>query len=77
MILENKNEQLLIIQALTTCIARRSQKHNRRKRILKDLEEKKEPGLHQLRRNIYKGIEKIKEFELLREKLINQFNDEN
>jgi len=35
--MKNKNEQLMIIQALGTCIARKSQKANRRQRILKQL----------------------------------------
>ena len=71
--MKTKNEQLMIIQALGTCIARKNQKSNRRQRILKDAEEKGEIGLHQLRRNVYKGFEEIKEFETLKERLENEF----
>lgn len=70
-----KNEQLLIIQALGTCIARKRQKSNRRQRILQDAEAKGETGLHQLRRNVYKGFEEIAELELLKEKLENEFDE--
>ena len=69
-----KDEQLMIIQALGTCIARKNQKSNRRQRILKDAEEKGETGLHQLRRNVYKGIEEIAEFETLKQRLENEFD---
>ena len=71
--MKTKNEQLMIIQALGTCIARKGQKSNRRQRILKDAEEKGETGLHQLRRNVYKGIEEIAEFQVLKERLENEF----
>lgn len=71
----NANEQLMLIQALGTCIARKKQKTTRRQRILKTAEEKGEPGLHQLRRNLYKGIEEIKEFETLKERLENEFRN--
>lgn len=70
------NEQLMIIQALGTCIARKKQKSNRRQRKLQKAQENNEPGLHQLRRNVYKGIEEIKEFELLKEKLENELYKE-
>ncbi len=73
--MKTKNEQLIIIQALGTCICRKRQKNNRRQRILKDAEEKGKTGLHQLRRNIHKGIEEIKEFELLKERLENEFDE--
>lgn len=69
----NKDEQLMIIQALGICIARKNQKANRRQRILKDAEEKGETGLHKLRRNVYKGFEEIKEFQSLKEKIENEF----
>ena len=72
--MKTKNEQLMIIQALGTCIARKNQKSNRRQRILKDAVEKGETGLHQLRRNVYKGLEEIKEFETLKERLENEFD---
>ena len=62
--MQNKNEQLMIIQALGTCIARKIQKSNRRERILKIAEEKGETCLHQLRRNLHKGLEEIKEFQI-------------
>lgn len=71
--MKTKNEKLMIIQALGTCIARKNQKNKRRQRILKEAEENNETGLHQLRRNVYKGIEEIKEFELLKERLENEF----
>jgi hypothetical protein len=73
--MKSKNEQLMIIQALSTCIARKKQKYNRRKRILEDSENKGEIGLHQLRRNVFKGIEEIKEFETLKSKLENEFSN--
>ena len=73
--MKNKNEQLMIIQALGTCIARKKQKANRRQRILKDAEEKGETGLHQLRRNVFKGLEEINEFENLKLKLENEFSN--
>lgn len=72
----DKNEQLMILQSLGICIARKKQKSNRRQRILKDAESKEETGLHQLRRNVFKGIEEIKEFELLRDKLQNSFDND-
>ena len=71
--MKTKNEQLMIIQALGTCICRKRQKNKRRMRILKEAEENNETGLHQLRRNVYKGIEEIREFELLKERLENEF----
>lgn len=71
----DKNEQLMIIQALGTCIARKKQKANRRQRILKQAETDGETGLHQLRRNVYKGFEEIKEFEKLKEKLEDEFDE--
>lgn len=74
--MQNKNEQLMIIQALSTCIARKSQKANRRQRILKQAETDGETGLHQLRRNVYKGFEEIKEYQSLKEKLENEFDKE-
>lgn len=74
-IMKTKNEQLMIIQALGTCIARKKQKSNRRKRILEESESKEETGLHQLRRNVYKGIEEIQEFENLKQKLENEFSE--
>ena len=70
----NKNEQLMIIQALRTCIARKNQKANRRQRILQQAEEKGETGLHQLRRNVYRGFAQIEEFEALKERLENEFD---
>lgn len=73
--MKTKNEQLMIIQALGTCIARKKQKSNRRKRILEESESKEETGLHQLRRNVYKGIEEIQEFENLKQKLENEFSE--
>lgn len=69
-----KDEQLMIIQALGVCISRKIQKSNRRKRILQDAEEKKEAGLHQLRRSVYKGLEEIKAFEVLKDKIEKEFN---
>lgn len=71
----NKDEQLMIIQALGTCIARKNQKANRRQRILKQAETDGETGLHKLRRNVYKGFEEIKEFEKLKEKLEFEFDE--
>ena len=71
----NKDEQLMIIQALGTCIARKRQKTNRRERILKQAETDGKTGLHQLRRNVYKGFAEIKEFEKLKEKLEDDFSD--
>lgn len=68
-----KNEQLMIIQAIGTCICRKRQKNNRRQRILREAEENNETDLHQLRRNVYKGFEEIADFELLKEKLENEF----
>lgn len=73
--MKNKSEQLMIIQALSTCIARKNQKSNRRQRILKQAELNGETGLHQLRRNVYKGIEEIKEFQSLKERLENEFDE--
>lgn len=73
--MKTKNEQLMIIQALGTCIARKRQKSNRRLRILQDAEAKQETGLHQLRRNVYKGFEEIADLELLKEKLENEFDE--
>lgn len=73
--MKTKNEQLMIIQTLRTCIARKRQKSNRRQRILQDAEG--ETGLHQLRRNVYKGFEEIAELELLKEKLEAEFATEN
>ena len=72
--MQNKNEQLMIIQALGTCIARKIQKSNRRERILKIAEEKGETCLHQLRRNLHKGLEEIKEFQKLKEKLEKKYD---
>ena len=72
--MKTKTEQLMIIQALGTCIARKNQKSNRRQRILEKAMNDGEIGLHQLRRNIHKGIEEIKEFELLKERLENEFD---
>lgn len=72
--MNTKDEQLLIIQALGTCIARRRQKANRRQRILQQAEEKGETGLHQLRRNVYRGFAQIEEFEALKERLENEFD---
>jgi hypothetical protein len=71
--MKTKNEELMIIQALRTCIARKKQKSNRIQRILKEAEEKCETGLHQLRRNVYKEIQQISEFETLKQKLENEF----
>ena len=73
--MKTKNEQLMIIQALGTCIARKNQKSNRRQRLLANAETEGQTGLHQLRRNVYKGIEEIKEFELLKEKLENELDE--
>ncbi len=70
----NQKELLMCIQSVSILIARKKQKSNRRQRILKDAEQKCETGLHQLRRNVFKGIEEIKEFEILKEKLENDFN---
>jgi hypothetical protein len=72
-IMKKKKEQLMIIQALGTCIARKNQKSNRRQRLLANAEAEGQTGLHQLRRNVYKGIEEIKEFETLKERLENEF----
>ena len=69
-----KNEQLMIIQALGTCICRKRQKNNRRMRKLQEAEENKETGLHQLRRAIYKVFEEIADLELLKERLENEFD---
>lgn len=66
----------MIIQALGTCVARKRQKNNRRQRILREAEENKETGLHQLRRNVYKGFEEIADLELLKEKLEQEFPTE-
>ena len=74
--MKTKNEQLMIIQALGTCIARKKQKVNRRLRILKYAQDKEESGLHQLRRNIFKSKEEIREFETLKERLENEFDNE-
>ena len=71
-----KDEQLMIIQALGTCIARKNQKANRRQRILKKAEADGETCLHQLRRNVYKGFEEIKEFETLKQRLENEFDND-
>ena len=68
-------EQLMIIQALGTCIARKNQKANRRQRILKQAEADGVVGLHQLRRNVFKGFEEIKEFEKLKLKIENEFDE--
>ena len=73
--MKTKNEQLMIIQALGTCIARKNQKSNRRQRLLSNAEAEGQTGLHQLRRNVYKGIEEIKEFETLKERLENEFTE--
>lgn len=72
--MEKKTEQLMIIQALGTCIARKGQKSNRRQRLLATAEAEGQTGLHQLRRNVYKGIKEIKEFQSLKERLENEFD---
>lgn len=73
--MKTKTEQLMIIQALGTCICRKRQKNNRRMRILKEAEENNETGLHQLRRNIYRVAEEISHFETLKERLENEFEN--
>ena len=65
----------MIICALSTSIARKKQKNNRRMRILKQAEENKETGLHQLRRTIYKVEEEILHFENLKQRLENEFDN--
>jgi hypothetical protein len=70
----NKNELLMCIQSVSVLIARKKQKSNRRQRILKRAETDGETGLHQLRRSVYKGIIEIKEFEIFKEKLENEFD---
>lgn len=69
----NKEEQLMIIQALGTSIARKNQKNNRRIRKLAEALSDEETGLHPLRRSIYCVAEEIKEFTKLKEKLENEF----
>ena len=71
--MKTKNEQLMIIQALGTCIARKKQKSNRLQRILANAEDEWQTGLHKIRRNVYKGLEEIKEFEILKLKLENEY----
>jgi hypothetical protein len=70
-----KDQQLMIIEALATCIARKNQKLNRKKRILKDSEEKGETRLHQFRRNVYRSMEDIKKFQELKQKLESEFEE--
>jgi len=72
--MKTKKEQLMIIEALGTCIARRKQKSNRRQRMLAQFEAEGVTGLHQLRRNIYRGLENIREFEIIKLKLENEFD---
>ena len=69
-----KKELLIFIETISISISRKRQKNNRRKRILENLENKNETGLHQLRRNIYKGIEEITNLENLKLKLEENFN---
>ena len=71
--MKTKTEQLMIIQALGTAIARKNQKNNRRKRKLQEAEANNETGLHQLRRNIYRVDEEISHFETLKQRLENEF----
>jgi len=73
--MKTKTEQLMIIQALGICIARKNQKSNRRQRLLANAEDEGQTGLHQLRRNVYKGLEEIQQFEILKLKLENEFDE--
>ena len=73
--MKTKTEQLMIIEALGTLIARRKQKNNRRERKLQQLEVEGVTGLHQLRRNIYRVAEEILHFELLKERLEGEFDE--
>lgn len=68
-----KDELIMIIQAISTCIARKKQKANRRQRILEDLQAKNQTGLHQLKRTMHKGLREIEDFEKLKTKLETDF----
>jgi hypothetical protein len=72
--MEKKEEQLLIIQAVQTCIARKRQKLNRRKRIIAKLIEEQKTGLHQFRRTIHKNEVEIQQLEEIKTKLEIEFD---
>lgn len=72
----NLDENLLIIQALAVCIARKKQKSNRRERKLIELEEANVTGLRQARRTYYKGLSEIRNLEAFKLKFENEFENE-
>ena len=74
--MQTKDELMLLIQAVSVCIARKRQKANRRQRILEDLQTAGTTGLHQFKRTIHKGLREIQEFKMLKQKLEKDFEND-